>query len=108
MALLLDAYQEWRCPNCGLSERTRPLPANSSRMHPCPKLHGLTAPLVLEGTDCKVIAHERGDYLQGEEQRTGDDGRPYMSVETVHADGHNDLAVFAGVATMKGGVNALD
>jgi hypothetical protein len=68
-------------------------------MHDCPKLHGLVAPLVLEGTDCKVIAVERGDYLRDEEQRTGDDGRPYMAVETWHADGRNDAAVFAPVAT---------
>jgi hypothetical protein len=45
-----------------------------------------------------VRAVERGDYLRGETQRTGEDGKPYMAVETVHADGHNDLAVFAGAA----------
>lgn len=96
--VLLEAFQDWECPNCGLTERTRPLPANSSRMHDCPRLHGLTAPLVLAGTDCKVTAVERGDYLNGETQRTGDDGRPYMAVRTDRADGSNDLVVFPGVA----------
>ena len=98
MTPLLEAWQDWECPNCHLTERTRPQPVNSSRMHACPKLHGLTAPLVRAGTDCKVVAVERGDVLGHELQRAGDDGKPYMAVETIHADGHNDLAVFPGVA----------
>lgn len=95
---LLVAYQDWYCPECGAEERTPPLPPNSSRMHTCPKLHMLTAPLVRAGSDCKLVATEREDYLGDEVQRTGDDGKPYMNVETVHADGHNDLAVFSPVA----------
>jgi hypothetical protein len=67
-------------------------------MHTCPKLHGLTAPLVRAGTDCKVVAVERGDYLRDETQRRGDDGRPYMAVVTERGDGSTDAAVFPGVA----------
>jgi hypothetical protein len=95
---LLEAWQDWTCPNCPAADRTPALPPNASRFHPCPGLHGLTAPMVRAGTDCTVRAVERGDYLRGETQRTGEDGKPYMAVETVHADGHNDLAVFAGAA----------
>ena len=98
-ALLLDAWVDWECPACGATERTRPIPVNSSRMHTCPKLHMLSAPMVRAGTDCKLVAVERGDYLRDEEQRTGDDGRPYMAVITEHADGSNDAHVFAPVAT---------
>lgn len=98
MPVLLDAWQDWECPSCHLTERTRPLPPNASRFHNCPKLHGLIGPLVREGSDCKVIAVERADYLRDECQRTGDDGKPYMAVETWHADGHNDALVFAPVA----------
>lgn len=106
---LLDAWQDWECPECGLSERVRPLPPNASRFHPCPKLHGLTAPLVRTGTDCTIRVRERQDYLGREEQRTGDDGRPYMAVETVHADGHTDVAVFAAVAAVRlGEQNGMD
>ena len=98
-AYLLEAYQEWACPNCGLSERVKPpVPPNGARFHTCPRLHYLTAPMVLAGSDCKVTAVERGDYLNGAEQRTGDDGRPYMAVVTERADGSNDAAVFAEVA----------
>ena len=95
---LLVAHQDWYCPECGLEERTPPLPPNAARFHTCPKLHMLTAPLVRSGSDCKLVANERGDYLGNEVQKTGDDGKPYMNVETVHADGHNDLAVFSPVA----------
>jgi hypothetical protein len=101
---LLESWQDWECPNCALTDRTRPLPPEASRFHPCPGLHGLTAPLVRAGTDCKVIAVERGDHLGREIQRTGDDGKPYMAVETVHADGHTDRAVFPGAAVMGGTV----
>ena len=96
--VLLESWQDWECPNCSVTERTMGVPPNAARMHTCPGLHGLTAPLVLAGTDCKVVAVERGDVLGREVQRTGDDGRPYMAVETVRADGSNDLMVFPGVA----------
>lgn len=93
---LLEAWTDWECPaGCGMEERTRPLPPNGTRFHECPKLHGLVAPLVRAGTDCTAVACEREDYLNGDTQRTGDDGKPYMNVTTWHADGHNDLAVFA-------------
>lgn len=95
---LLDAWQDWECPNCHTAERTRPVPPHASRFHPCPRLHGLTAPLVRAGTDCKVVAVGRADYLNGSIQRTGDNGRPYMAVETERADGSTDRAVFAECA----------
>jgi hypothetical protein len=57
----------------------------------------LTAPLVRAGTSCAVVAEERGDYLNGEIQAAGDDGKPYMAVRTVRDDGE-DLAVNAGLA----------
>jgi hypothetical protein len=104
---LLNAYQDWACPNCGLTERTVAQPPNSARMHTCPRLHNLTAPMVIAGTDCQVIAVERADYLNGAIQRTGDDGKPYMAVETRRPDGSNDLVVFAECAvTGAAGVDA--
>lgn len=95
---LIEAFTDWECPNCPKVERTPALPPNASRFHDCPGVHGLTAPLVRAGTDCKVTAIGREDYLRDECQRTGDDGRPYMAVETVHADGRTDRAVFAAAA----------
>lgn len=92
---LLRGFDDWSCPNCGLWERVPAGPVNVSRMHVCPKLHMLCAPLVRAGTDCKVEAAVREDYLGGETQRRGDDGKPYMNVTTTRADGSNDVAVFA-------------
>jgi hypothetical protein len=57
----------------------------------------LTAPLVRAGTRCKVEAAEREDYLNGDWQATGDDGRPYMNVRLTREDGE-DLWVNAGLA----------
>jgi hypothetical protein len=97
-AVLLDAYQDWYCPNCHVTDRTRPLPPNATRMHTCAALRSLTAPLIRAGSDCKVIAVQREDYLGKEIQQTGDDGRPYSGVQTIRADGSNDVAAFAPVA----------
>lgn len=95
--LLQAPFEDWHCPNCGVSERIRPLPPNASRFHTCPKLHMLTAPMVRAGIPCKVEAEERADYLNGEIQATGDDGRPYMAVRVTRDDGE-DLAANAGLA----------
>lgn len=103
MIPLLAATTTWECPNCEIAERTAPLPPNASRYHSCPGLHGLNAPLVRAGTDCKVTAVERQDYLGGEIQATGDDGKPYMGVRTDYRDGSNDFMVNAGAAVMRAG-----
>jgi len=96
--LLKVPYEDWQCPNCGLSERIQALPPNATRFHTCPKLHMLTAPLVRTGSDCTVEAVDREDYVGREIIHQADDGRAYMSVRTRYADGHEDLAVNAPVA----------
>ena len=101
-ALLPVARQGWECPNCWITEVTAPLPPGSSRFHSCPGLHMLIAPLVRAGLRCKVEAEERQDYLAGEIQNTGDDGKPYMAIRTTFAD-HDDLAVNAGLARVSAG-----
>jgi hypothetical protein len=95
-AALLDGRIGWCCPNCTVTDTTTPLVPN--RYHCCPGLHGLVAPLVREGSGCKVVALPREDYLGGEIQRTGDDGRPYGGVSVVRPDGSNDLVMFAPLA----------
>ena len=94
---LLHAIQDWYCPNCWTTDRTAPLPPGSSRYHNCPGLHDLSAPLIRAEVRAKVEAEEREDYLNGETQATGSDGRPYMAIRTTRADG-DDLAVNAGLA----------
>ena len=97
--LLTVPYEDWYCPNgCYAADRHAPLPPGATRYHPCSRLHGLNAPLERAGTDCKVEAVEREDYLGEETQAMGDDGRAYMAIRTVHADGSVALAVNAGLA----------
>ena len=92
---LLQTVTRWECPNCDVTDVTRGIVPN--RFHTCAGLHMLTAPLVRAGTRCKVEAEERQDYLAGDGQATGDDGRAYMAVRTTFDD-HDDLAVNAGLA----------
>ncbi len=99
---LLTAIEDWECPNCDVTERTRGLPPNAARFHTCAGLHMLSAPLVRASIRCKVEAEERADYLRDEIQATGDDGKPYMAVRTTYDD-HDDLAVNAGLAYARTG-----
>lgn len=93
MTLILP-IRRWYCPNCTATGVTREA-KSPIRYHDCPGLHGLSAPMVLEGTKVKVTAHEREDYI-GSEQA----GR-FMSVVTERADGSNDVAVFAPSARIE-------
>lgn len=95
---LFDKPDEWECPNCSCTDVTPPLPAGSTRYHACPGLHGLNAPLVRKGMNVKVEANLREDYLNGDIQQQGDDGKVYMNVETTREDGSTDVTVFAGLA----------
>ncbi len=102
-ALLTPPWQDVKCPACGLSERIRRLAANEARMHHCPRLHGLVAPLVPEEMDCKLVAVEWEDWQGRTMTQDGDDGKPYSSIETIRADGSNDCRVLAPCATVEGG-----
>lgn len=97
-AALVAAWTNWECPACGAADQTPPMPPGAIHMHTCPRLHMITAPMVRAGADCKLVAVEREDYLNGEIQTAGDDGRAYMAIRTVYADGHTDLAVHAPLA----------
>lgn len=103
MAVILEApHQRLVCPNCTAVAVWRgPLPAaglGMSEMHACAGLRGFLAPMVLEGTDVKVEAIEREDYLGNEDVRLDGEGRPVMAVTTTYGDGRVDCAVFAPTA----------
>ena len=92
-----DRHME--CPNCDLKLVVKGHDGIQPVMHPCKGLKGLQAPMVPEGTRCKVEAVEREDYV-GKESLTYDgEGRPIMRVETTRDDG-NDVAVFAPCANL--------
>jgi hypothetical protein len=94
---LLAVMADWYCPNCGITLTAPVPPPGQSKFHVCGSLHGLTAPLIRAGVRAKVEAEERQDYLNGEIQAMGDDGKAYMAVRTTRDDGC-DLAVNAGLA----------
>ena len=97
--VILDVWQDWECPRCPVTQRTRPLPPNGARFHNCAGLHGLNVPLVRAGSDCTMDALPRDDYVGSELVQTApDNGRPYMAVTTRYSDGRNDLVVFAPTA----------
>lgn len=98
MIPVLSTVRDWYCPNCGLTDQTREVRPHT-RFHTCPKLRGLTAPMLPAGVKAKVVAHERDDYVGTEKVQTDSTGRPVMSVITTRADGQ-DVTVFAPTATV--------
>lgn len=97
MTVLLKPEQHWTCPNCVATDVTYETDPHT-RMHACKGLKGLTAPMVPDGTKCKIEAVERGDYVKQEIVTKDGEGRPIMSVVTTREDGQ-DCAVYAPLAT---------
>ena len=98
--MILKAQQHWVCPNCPAAAVTVGQP---NRLHTCPGLRGLIAPLVLDGVRCTVVAEERQDYVGREDIRYDSEGRAVMAVRTVRDDGE-DLLVFAPTANVRVGI----
>lgn len=97
MSALLTLRRLWECPNCAHKHVTTEARAHTV-MHPCAGLAGLTTPMVPAGTRCKVVAHEREDYINGDLVTVDGHGRPVMNITTTRDDGE-DVAVFAPCAT---------
>ncbi len=95
----LRAETRWVCPLCTATDVTYEAQPHS-RFHTCAGLKGLTAPMVPEGTNCKMEAHERDDYIGDEIVQTDGDGRPIMNVITTRDDGE-DCTVYAGTAVAR-------
>jgi hypothetical protein len=90
--------RHWSCPNCNLTQVTHEAQPHT-RFHACRGLRGLTAPMVADGTRCKVEAVEREDYTHGDDVQTDGEGRAIMAVVTTRENGQ-DCAVLAGCATV--------
>lgn len=96
--VILNAEQHWVCPNCPATAVTE---GQTNRFHRCTGLKLLLAPMVLEGTVCRVRAVEREDYVGDEVVRCDAEGRPVAAVVTERPDGSNDCAAFAPVARLR-------
>lgn len=94
MTLLLSGEQRWTCPNCVTTAVTYGQP---NRFHDCAGLKGLSAPMVLDGTNCKVEANDREDYVGRDLVQTDGEGRPVMNV-TITRDEGIDCVVYAPTA----------
>lgn len=98
--LLAVPEKRWSCPNCDFTDVTRQTGPHT-RFHACAGLKGLTAPMVPAGQRCKVVAHEREDYVGGEDVQVDADGTPIMNVTVTRDDG-TDVAVYAPTAYVAG------
>ena len=98
MTVMLPSVREWYCPNCKTRAQL-PLPKpRQTHFHTCPRLRGLSAPLIPAGTAAKVEAMDREDYVGKDKVQIDENGRPVMSVVTTRDNGQ-DTAVFAPAAT---------
>lgn len=89
--------RHWECPNCTIKAITRKATAPMP-MHTCRGLKGLNAPMVPEGTKCKVEAMEREDYVKKDDVHYDGEGKAIMSIVTTRDDGQ-DCAVLVPCAT---------
>ena len=91
----------WWCPECKKTDQTKD-DGTGTRYHTCPKMRGLSVPMVLAGVKAKLVLKEREDYVGKERvQLDPERRRPVMSVQTVRDSG-TDLVVFAPTATSSG------
>lgn len=101
MTVILDVpVRDWYCPNCGKTDQTQETRPHT-RYHPCPKLRGLSAPMLPADMKAKVTAHEREDYIGNDIPQVDESGRPIMSITTEREDGQ-DVMVLASTAVGKG------
>lgn len=98
----MEMYVDWQCVSCGLTDRTPP--SKNNRYHSCPKMGGLTVPLVRKGVHAKNEMVMREDFVGSEKVRLDDQGRPVMSVVTTRDNGQ-DVTVYAPTAVARVGGN---
>lgn len=94
--ILQPPVKRWECKHCNFKDTTREAKPHT-RMHVCAGLGGITAPMLEESQRGKaeVRVKPREDYVRDEIVTYDEEGTPVMAVETVHDDGHTDLAVMA-------------
>lgn len=96
---LLSAEHRWSCPNCTATKLTREARPHTP-FHPCSGFAGLMVAFVPDGTDCKIEAREREDYINGDLVQTDGNGRVIMSTVTTRPDGQ-DTTIYAPTATVR-------
>jgi len=84
-ATLLRPEHHWVCPNCTLTQVTHETEPHT-RFHACRGLRGLTAPMVADGTRCKIEISRPEDYVANAGLMHLDgEGRPAVPSDVVKA-----------------------
>jgi hypothetical protein len=97
----LRPVNRWHCPACGKQDVTHE-PRPHSRFHICPRMRGLTTPMLPAGVKGKLEIREREDYVGAERVRLDPElGRPVASIVTTRDNGQ-DCTVFVPTATGRG------
>ena len=92
--------RHWHCPECKLTDATKDNGVGT-RYHQCPRLRGLSVPMLLAGVNAKIVLHEREDYIGDEVvQLDPERKRPVMSIVTERDNGQ-DVVVLAPTATAR-------
>ena len=76
--ILAPVERRWVCPNCTTTTVTNRAEPHTE-FHTCRGLRGLNAPMVLDGTRCKIETVERGDWIGSEDVQLDGAGRPVMA-----------------------------
>lgn len=100
---VLKVDRVWVCANdCGARGVTYRGDVHT-QMHPCPKMGGLMAPMIRQGSRAKQFMVEREDYVGDREDllTLDDNGRPAMNVTTIRDDGQ-DCTIFAPLVSSEG------
>lgn len=93
--------RRWHCPECRKTDVTNDSGVGT-RYHICPKMRGLSVPMVLAGVKAKLVLREREDYIGDEMvQLDPERRRPVMSI-TTERDNGQDVVVFAPTARAHG------
>lgn len=100
MIPIILGMTRWECPNCDTKDVHNVKPGQQ-RMHDCPGLKGLVAPLVPEGQRCKVESEQWQDYVRHDDAvRHDSTGTPISAVRVTREDG-DDLVVFPASAIVR-------
>lgn len=97
---VIQSITDWRCPACGKTSQTKEVRPHQ-RMHTCPRMGGLTTPMVRAGTSAKIERLDREDYVGDEVVTRDDEGKVVMGLRVVRDNGQ-DAVVFAPAATLRG------
>lgn len=93
--VLVSYVRHWKCANgCGMTKKTD-IPEPHAPLHQCYLLRGAWVPFIEEGEKAHQVINRREDYAGTDLLTRDGDGKPVMSIQTIHEDGREDCTIFA-------------